>query len=73
MSPTAERRAAFCAGAHAPGGPGSIDLRGAAIATASFDARLLRALTICPEDAATIAAAIGVVVAGGSAQAGCKP
>ena len=59
-------------GAHAPGGASSIDLRSASLATASFDTRLLRALTICPEDAPTIVAALGVTVAGGSAQARCK-
>ena len=60
-------------GATAPGGAGSIDLRGASIAGASFDTRLLRALTILPDDAATIAAALGVTVQAGGPQTACKP
>jgi uncharacterized protein YjbI with pentapeptide repeats len=59
-------------GAHAPGGAGSIDLRGALLASASFDVRLLRALTLCPEDAATIVAALGVTVIGGAPRTACK-
>ncbi len=59
-------------GARGEGGPGAIDLRDALLAGASFDARLLRVLTIHPEDAATIVAALGVTVAGGRARTSCK-
>jgi len=58
-------------GAHAPGGPGSIDLRGASLATASLDTRLLRALAIRPADAPTVVAALGVSVLTGDARASC--
>ena len=59
--------------AQAPGGAGSIDLRSASIAHASFDARLLRALVILPEDAATVVAGLGVSVRAGGPQTACKP
>jgi uncharacterized protein YjbI with pentapeptide repeats len=58
-------------GAHAPGGAGAIDLRSALLSTASLDVRLLRALTICPEDSATVAAALGITVASGRARTSC--
>ena len=60
------------AGALAPGGTASIDLRSATLAAVSFDARLLRAIAIRPEDAVGIARALGMAVTDGAAQASCK-
>jgi uncharacterized protein YjbI with pentapeptide repeats len=57
--------------AQAPKGAGSIDLRGALLAGAALDARLLRALVVTPDAAPSLLAALGTAVREGEPRVRC--